>query len=247
MPDLIQFQNVSLGYGRRAVLDGLNFSVRDAEFFAMVGANASGKTTILRAMLGILKPLRGNVLFHHGAPPKFGYVPQRDAIDEIFPLSAREVVMMGACSALGAGRQPTARERSVTDETLAKVGLSDVASKLYRDLSGGQKQRALIARALATGARVLAFDEPTNGMDLEGERAIIELIQKLRADNAATVVFVSHYLNLVANLADRILLLHDGVARIGTAEEILTADILREVYGVTAHVETVGGKRVIVA
>lgn len=262
--DLIQFQDVTLGYRRQVVLERLNFTIRRGEFFGIVGANGSGKTTLLRALLGILKPMRGTIsgFVDAGAPDlpeggwvdlasrpglmRFGYVPQRDAIDEIFPLTAREIVLMGRYGALGPLQWPGVRDRQLVEEKLQQVGLGELAGRRYRELSGGQKQRVLIARALAAEATALAFDEPTNGMDLEGERAILDLIARLRRDSGVTVLFVSHMLNLIANAADRLMLLHEGAVRIGAVSEILTPEVLREVYGVEVTVDRVGDKRVIV-
>jgi ABC-type cobalamin/Fe3+-siderophores transport system ATPase subunit len=265
MTELIHFQDVTLGYRRKVVLERLNFSIHPGEFFGIVGANGSGKTTILRALLGILKPMRGQIVANVAAGEgsampeggrvdlsvspgamRFGYVPQRDSIDEIFPLTAGEIVLMGRYGALGPLSWPSAHDRAIAQEKLEQVGIGDLARKRYRELSGGQKQRVLIARALAAEAKVLAFDEPTNGMDLEGEQAIMELILRLQRDSRVTVLFVSHMLNLIANAAERLMLLHEGQVRIGRVEEIFTPEVLREVYGVDVVVDHVGTKRVIV-
>jgi ABC-type Mn2+/Zn2+ transport system ATPase subunit len=260
---LIEFQDVTLGYRHKPVLERLNFSIQRGEFFGIVGANGSGKTTILRALLGILKPMRGTISGYVDAGAddlpqggwvdlsasvgllRFGYVPQRDSIDEIFPLTARDIVLMGRYGALGPMQRPSAHDRRLAEEKLAQVGLTELATKRYSELSGGQKQRVLIARALAADAKVLAFDEPTNGMDLEGEHAILDLIARLREDSHVTVLFVSHMLNLIANTADRLLLLHEGAVRLGSVEEIFSPEVLREVYGVDVVVDHVGDKRVI--
>lgn len=266
MKELIQFQDVTLGYRRKVVLANLNFSIYEGEFFGIVGANGSGKTTILRALLGILKPMNGEIIANvapsdagalttdggrvdlssSAGAIRFGYVPQRDSIDEIFPLRACDIVLMGRYGVLGPLQWPKAHDHKIAEQKLAQVGIGDLAHRRYSELSGGQKQRVLIARALATEARVLAFDEPTNGMDLEGERAIMELIAKLRAESGVTVLFVSHMLNLIANAADRLMLLHEGQMRIGSVEEIFTPQVLREVYGLDVVVDHVGTKRVIV-
>jgi ABC-type cobalamin/Fe3+-siderophores transport system ATPase subunit len=266
MNELIQFQNVTLGYRRKVVLANLNFSIFKGEFFGIVGANGSGKTTILRALLGILKPLAGQIvadvapgeagslmaeggrvdLSSMAGAVRFGYVPQRDSIDEIFPLRARDIVLMGRYGVLGPLEWPKTHDHELVDQKLEQAGIANLADRRYSELSGGQKQRVLIARALAAEAQVLAFDEPTTGMDLEGEQAIMQLIRSLRADSGVTVMFVSHMLNLIANAADRLMLLHEGQVRIGRVEEILTPQVLREVYGLDVIVDHVGTKRVIV-
>jgi manganese/zinc/iron transport system ATP- binding protein len=243
---LIQFNNVTLAYGRRTVLTGLNFSIFDGEFFAIIGANGSGKTTILRALLGILKPRRGAVEFRDGQRLRFGYVPQRGMLDEIFPLTALEIVLMGCYGRMGVLRRPTKADRTLADHNLDRVGIPELAGKRFADLSGGQKQRVLIARALMADAQAMVLDEPTDGMDLEGQHAILDLIEKLRSESGVTVIYVTHRLNELANSAQRMLLLHEGAVRIGPTSEILRTEVLHEVYGVNVRVALVDEKLVIV-
>jgi len=263
---LIEFQNVVLGYGRRVVLRDLNFAIHEGEFFGIVGANGSGKTTILRALLGILKPKRGQIIGHvrpgsvgstategarvdlsatPGAIP-FGYVPQRGFLDELYPLSGADIVLMGRYAALGPMRRAETRDRMVVEESLRHVGAAGLGDTLFRAMSGGQKQRILIARALASEARVLVLDEPTDGMDLEGQKSILDLIGQLRAESNITVVYVTHRLNELSNVAQRLLLLHDGRYRVGPVDEMMTGEVLREVYGVAVRVEQFDGKRVVI-
>jgi ABC-type Mn2+/Zn2+ transport system ATPase subunit len=235
MPALVTFHDVALGYGRHVVLRGLNFAIERGEFFGIVGANGSGKTTILRALLGIVTPRQGRIVWA-AAPGRFGYVPQKQRLDDIFPVTAAEVVRMG--------RWPD-RDGPV-DRFLELAGIAHLARRWFRDLSGGEQQRVLIARALATESPILVLDEPTDGMDLEGQQAIVGLIGRLRAATPLTVVFVTHRLNELVNVADRIMLLHEGVARVGPVEALVSPAVLREVYGVETRVETVAGKRVVV-
>lgn len=247
MVELIQFRDVTLGYRRKAVLANLNFSIYEGEFFGIVGANGSGKTTILRALLGALKPMKGQIIANIApGAARFGYVPQRGSINEIFPLRAYDIVLMGRYGALGPLERPKLHDREIVRQKLARVGMTDLARQSYSELSDGQKQRVLIARALAAETRVLALDEPTNGMDLEGERTIMNLIASLRAESGITVVFVSHMLNSIVNAANRLMLLHEGQTRIGSVEETLTPQVLREVYGLDVVVDHIGIKRVIV-
>jgi ABC-type Mn2+/Zn2+ transport system ATPase subunit len=244
---LIEFRDVTLGYRRSIVLERLSFSVGEGELFGIVGANGSGKTTILRAMLGILRPLSGRIVHSAGDERmRFGYVPQRAQIDEIYPLTACEIVLMGRYGLLPPGRRPGAEDRRIAERQLEHVGIGALAHKRFRDLSGGQKQRTLFARALAAEARVLLMDEPTEGMDLEGQQAILDLIARLRSESGVSVVYVTHRLNELADTADRLLLLHDGDVRVGPVAELLTPAVLHEMYGVHAAVEMVAGKRVIV-
>jgi len=247
MSTLVEFDHVRLGYRRRVVLESLSFTVQEGEFFGIVGANGSGKTTILRAMLGILEPLSGRVTYSGGSRRlRFGYVPQRAVVDEMFPLTAHEIVLMGRYGLLPPGRRPSAADHDAAESQLARVGLEGLSNKRFRDMSGGQKQRTLFARALAAEARVLLMDEPTDGMDLEGQQAILELIEGLRESGSISVVYVTHRLNELANSAQRLLLLHEGQVRVGPADELLSPEVLQALYNVRVRVEHIGGKRVIV-
>lgn len=247
MSTLIEFKDVSLGYRRQVVLENLSFAISAGEFFGIVGANGSGKTTILRAMLGILEPIRGRIEYAGGdRRMRFGYVPQRAVVDEMFPFTAHEIVLMGRYGLLAPGRRPRAHDHEVAERQLERVGLVGLSSKRFRDMSGGQKQRTLFARALAAEARVLLMDEPTDGMDLEGQQAILDLINELRSASGVSIIYVTHRLNELANSAQRLLLLHEGQVRVGFVDDLLTPPVLREMYNVEVRVEHIGGKRVIV-
>jgi ABC-type Mn2+/Zn2+ transport system ATPase subunit len=258
----VTFDNVTLGYRRHVVLSGLSFAIRKGEFFGIVGANGSGKTTILRVLLGLLPPMSGKVIYelseqdgtgdqrieqHAGAVPmRFGYVPQRQTLDDAFPLSTREVVLMGRYGLLGLMQPPGAHDHEMVERAMELTGIGDAGDKPFRDLSGGQRQRALIARAVTSEARVLVLDEPTDGMDIEGQRGIMELISRLQRESGVTIIYVTHRLNELSNSAQRLLLLHGGHYRLGTCEQILTGEVLSAVYGIAVRVETIAGKRMVI-
>jgi len=246
---LVSFEDVNLGYGRRPVLTGLRFSIHLGDFLGIVGPNGAGKTTILRGILGLLRPLQGRISLSRGQsrePVHFGYVPQRETVDESYPFTLRDVVMMGRYRRIGLIRWPGTGDRDQTRRALNLAGLEDLADRPFRDLSGGQKQRALIARALAAEPDLLVLDEPTSGLDLTGETAIMSLIERLHRESGITVVMVSHQLNTVARWVKRIGILHKGLLEIGALDEILTSSKLERVYGPGAGVVTVGGSKVIV-
>src|SRR5712691_2344204 len=147
---LLRLQDVSLGYDGRAVLEHISFAIEQGEFLALLGPNGAGKTTLLRGMLGLISVQAGQIEYGFdrlASPP--GYVPQRDTLDLIFPLSVREVVLMGAYARLAPLRHVGQRQRQLAATCLAQVGLAHAAEQPFWALSGGQKQRVLIARALA--------------------------------------------------------------------------------------------------
>lgn len=214
--------------------------IRQGSFLGIVGPNGSGKTTLLRAALGILTPRRGRV-HRPSAALRLGYVPQRFSIDPIFPLRVRDLVMMGRYPMLGPLRRPRAADRSAVERACDQLGIADLVDRLYRDLSGGQQQRALIARAMAAEPRLLVLDEPTNGMDLGSERSIMELVRSLHSRQGVTVLFVTHLLNLVANAATDLALVHDGSASVGRRDEMLRADRLSAIYATPVEVREIDG------
>lgn len=244
---LADFRGVDLGYGGGVVLRGLDFRVHEGDFLGIVGPNGAGKTTILRGILGLLRPRAGEIRMAESDDGglHLGYVPQRDSIDEIYPVTVLDVVLMGRYRRVGRFRLPGPRDREKATAAMEQAGIRDLAHRPFRNLSGGQKQRALIARALATGPQILVLDEPTNGLDLAAENAIMALIDRLHRETGLTVVMVSHLLNTVARWVGRIGILHEGQLQIGKPEEVLTAANLQRVYGPGADVERLKGHLVV--
>ena len=243
-PPLLRFEAVALGYGGVPVLRHLSFRIDRGEFLGLVGPNGSGKSTILRAILGLVRPLAGAI--ERGSSPIIGYVPQRETIDPIMPVSAYEVALMGRAPRLGALQRTGARDRERAREALDLVGVTGLSRRLFRELSGGQQQRVLLARALAGEPDLLVLDEPTNGMDLASECALIDLLVDLNRKNGLTVLFVTHLLPIVLNAATSILLIEAGRVLYGPAETVLREDTLSALYGIPVRVATVAGQRTLV-
>lgn len=246
---LVQFEKVTLGYRRAVVAHEISFTINEGEFVGIVGPNGSGKTTIVRAMLGILRPQRGEILISGRSSQKLriGYVPQRDSIDPIMPFTVFDVVMMGRYGRLGPVRIPANEDRNATLEALAHVDLAHLASSSYRELSGGQRQRALIARALAAEPDMLILDEPTNGMDLASRSTILDLIKHFHSEHGMTVVMISHLLSDVANYVEKIMLVEPEFFQVGSVEEILSEANLRRIYEIPVTVGEWMDTKVIIA
>ena len=245
---LVRFERVTLGYGDRPVISDLSFAVQRGDFLGIVGPNGAGKSTILKAMLGLIEPRAGSVTYgeevHRGL--RFGYVPQRYSLDDIYPLSVRSIVEMARYSSAGLLRRTGREDERIVDHALEAVDIRELAGRQLGQLSGGQRQRALIARALATEANLLVLDEPTDGMDLKSTHAILGLMRRLNRDEGLTVIFVSHQLNEVANYVDRMLLIDEGRHDWGPVAEVLTAEHLERIYDISVAVESVGGSSVVV-
>jgi ABC-type Mn2+/Zn2+ transport system ATPase subunit len=240
----VAFEGVSLGYGSTPILEDVTFSIREGDFLGIIGPNGSGKTTILRAILRMVKPLRGSVEVRNGL--RFGYVMQRQALDEIFPLSVLDIVSMGRLGRVGPLRRFGDEDRSKVDEALSITGIRDLRHERYRELSGGQKQRVLVARALAFEPDVLLLDEPTNDLDIQGEHQVVGLISRIHRSMGITIVLVSHMLNMVFGCVERVLFLKERGMRIHDRGEALRPELLSEIYEIPVRVKEVDGRSVIV-
>src|SRR4051794_31080508 len=214
-------------------------------FLGVVGPNGSGKTTLVRTMLGLLTPITGEIAFPTRRP-RFGYVPQRAAVDVSFPLTAFEVALMGRYGLVGPGRRPRASDVERTRAALADVGATELGPRPFHALSGGQRQRVLVARALAAEPEILALDEPTTGMDLPSESAMLDLLRSFTARGIA-VVLISHQLGAVADHVETLVLMagRNQPVAVGPRAELLTSTRLSQIYGRPIAVRIVDGHSVI--
>ncbi|MCR4319330.1 MAG: ATP-binding cassette domain-containing protein, partial [Candidatus Brocadiaceae bacterium] len=188
----ITLENVAIGYSGKVLLKDIKFSLKVGEFVVLFGPNGSGKTTLFKTILRIIPPIQGTIIYGDGQPTRFGYVPQRQYLDEIYPFTAEEVVLMGT---FGQAKPfcPTPQANRVwLEQCLKDVGMLDMRKKLFSELSGGQKQRILIARALATRPNILLLDEPITGVDIVAQKMIMELISLLHKKHQLTIVMVTH-------------------------------------------------------
>jgi ABC-type Mn2+/Zn2+ transport system ATPase subunit len=242
---VFQADNLTLGYGHHVLYRGLSLLVGRGEILGIVGPNGSGKSTLLRTLLGLLAPPEGRVVRTPGL--RISYAPQRGYLDTIAPLTALDVVLMERSARAG----PLARARAVDRESamraLTLLDVQALAGRLFRSLSGGEQQRVRLARALAADPDVLVLDEPTTGMDVEGEVVTIDFLRTLNRDRGVTILIVTHALPIVLNLATSIVLV--GTRRIlwGAAADVLREDRLAELYGVPVHVGGLCGQRTVVA
>ena len=226
---LIGFQDVALGYDGVPVLEGLVLDVHRGDFLALVGPNGCGKSTILKGMAGILEPLRGRISREiDGRPVRFGYVPQRETIEMVFPLTVFQVALMGTYGRVGPGRPVTHAERELVRGCLDDVGLCDLQRKPFPVLSGGQRQRVLIARALAAEPDLLLLDEPLSGIDLRAAQVIMDLIERLHRERRLTIVMVSHHLKVLREheMVREVVWVHEGKLLRGAAAVMLAPEMV---------------------
>lgn len=225
-------QNAAFGYGRRAVVSGVNLRVEPGQFLGLVGPNGAGKTTLFRGLLGLIPPLEGRV--ERGARA-IGYVPQRESLDALYPVTVEEVVQMGAYAKLrGLRRLPRAeRERAVV--CLERVGLAERRAAPFSTLSGGQRQRVLIARALMVEPELLLLDEPTTGVDRGAQAHILQLLSELNATQRLAVLLVSHQISMVRQTVQRVLWVAEGRVTEGLAAQMLAPENLDRLYSATGR------------
>jgi zinc transport system ATP-binding protein len=227
---VLKIDGLSIAYGKRTVLENINLQVRAGEFWFFLGPNGVGKTTLLKVVLGMMRPQRGEVFFH----PEFahrnsiGFVPQRCDLNPTLPTTVSEFVLMGL-----AGIRTDKNDRHERlSMALEKMNLENMMEKSYWALSGGQRQRALIARALVRRPKFLIADEPTRDLDLSTANGLMEALTDLNRKENLTVIFVTHDLTLAARYCTHTALFIDGFVRTGACHCILNAEDLEKAYGV---------------
>lgn len=203
---LLEVEKLTLDLSGRRILDDISLAVAPGEFLGVIGPNGGGKTSLLRVLLGVLQPSAGRVRWAHasdGGRPHIGYVPQRGGLDRSYPLSTREIVKQGRSGArpfFGAARREVA---ALTDELLHRVGVAEHAETPFVHLSGGQQRRCLLARAMMDSPAVLLLDEPTAGVDTEGQRQFCAILREL-SEQGIAIALVSHDIPLITKYAHRI-------------------------------------------
>ncbi|HVR36206.1 MAG TPA: ATP-binding cassette domain-containing protein [Methylomirabilota bacterium] len=230
-PDpLLSLNGVTIGYPGHPVLDNIRLTLHRGDCAALLGANGSGKTSLLKTIAGILPTLHGSLVTHppNGPRPVVGYVPQREAFDDVYLLTGYDVALMGTFGRVGAGRFVTSTEREFVHECLRSTGAGELARRPFSRLSGGQKQRVLIARALAARPDLLLLDEPTSGIDSTTCAAIMALLKRIHAERQLTILLVTHDLGLVRRHLETVIWLADGAIRQGLVTELLTQERLNE-------------------
>lgn len=233
-PNAIEVEDLTVAYREKPVLWDVDLEVPEGVLMSIVGPNGAGKTTLIKAMLGLVNTAAGRVSIY-GKPYNkqrnlVGYVPQRGSVDWDFPTNVRDVVMMGRYGALGWIKRPGGGEAEMAMRALEKVGMTEFADRQISQLSGGQQQRVFLARALVQDARVYLMDEPFQGVDATTERAIVTLLQELRAAGK-TVVVVHHDLQTVPEYFDWTTLLNVRLIASGPVEEVFNEENLRTAYG----------------
>lgn len=225
---VVEICGVSFGYTQNLALKDLDLSVEEGDFLALAGPNGAGKTTLVKLMLGLCKPLRGEIKLFGAEVEKFkdwswiGYIPQKAvAFDKRFPVTVEEVVLAGRFSRLGWGRRPGKEDRRAAAEALAAMEMLGYQKCLLNTLSGGQQQRVFIARALVNQPKLLILDEPVAGLDTRTRESFYRLLARLNQEKGMAILIVSHDPAAVSRWVNKIAYLDQTLLYCGKPEQIL--------------------------
>lgn len=228
---VIEMEHVWFSYGGQPVLEDVSLTVRERDFVCIVGPNAGGKTTLLKLVLGLLRPARGVVRLFGGPPAagrhRVGYMPQHASLDPLFPVTVLDVVLMGRLAGSSPFGPYRREDLEQAFQALEMLRLGGVRGRSFAELSGGQRQRVLIARALVSSPDLLLLDEPTANVDAVLESELFELLNRL--NERMTVAMVTHDVGFVSRYVKRVVCVNRRVAVHRTSE--ITGEMIHEVYG----------------
>jgi manganese/zinc/iron transport system ATP- binding protein len=234
LPAAIEAHELTVTYSHKPVLWDIDFSAPQGCLAAIVGPNGAGKSTLLKAVLGLVPATTGYVkVFGESigaVRSRIGYVPQRESVDWDFPITVRDVVLMGRYGKIGWLKRPARSDRLAADRYLEQVDMGAFADRQIRQLSGGQQQRVFLARALAQEASLYLMDEPFAGVDAATEQAIIMIMRKLQSEGR-TIICVHHDLQTVPEYFSWVLLLNLHVIAAGVVGDVFTSENLQKTYG----------------
>jgi zinc/manganese transport system ATP-binding protein len=247
---VVEIRGANLRFGTRSLWEDLSLDVPAGAFLAVLGPNGVGKTSLLRVLLGLIHLSSGEVQVL-GRPPRrgsplVGYVPQQRAMDPSLPLRGRDLVGLGVDGHRWGFPRPPRSRRAAVDAAISAVGADEYAGAPVGLLSGGEQQRLRIAQALVSDPALLLCDEPLLSLDLHHQRAVVDLLDDRRNRSASSVIFVTHEINPVLPVVDRVLYLAPGSWAVGTPEEVLTSETLSRLYGTSVDVVRVRGRIIVV-
>jgi manganese/zinc/iron transport system ATP- binding protein len=234
MPPPLEIHDLTVSYEKKPVLWNIDAVIPEGQIIGIIGPNGAGKSTLIKAIMGLL-PVESGWVKIYGEPLSkmrraVGYVPQRESVDWDFPVTVRDVVLMGTYGRLGLFRRPGRKEREFCDVCLEQVGMAAFAERQIANLSGGQRQRVFLARALAQDSQVYLMDEPFVGVDAATESAIIELLRTMK-QRGRTLLVVHHDLQTVREYFDSVMMLNMRMVAFGKTSDVFTTALLQKTYG----------------
>lgn len=233
-PARLDVESIYVAYNGTPALRDITFQVPHGARVAVIGPNGAGKSTLFRALVGLLPLQQGRVLIHGLTLGHHldcvAYIPQREEVDWRFPVTVRDVVLMGRYGRLGWLQRPSQSDHMIVRQSLEQMGIVNLANHSIGDLSGGQQQRVFLARALAQKPHILLMDEPFTGVDMTTQAATLDLLDQLRAEKV-TVMVSTHDLNLAASRFDAVLLINKRFIAYGIPQQVLVQDNLSRAFG----------------
>jgi zinc/manganese transport system ATP-binding protein/zinc transport system ATP-binding protein len=229
MQPLVEMVDLSFGYNGALVLEDVNLAFQPGQFATLVGPSGAGKTSLLKLVLQLLRPVSGRVGYRRTPPLRVAYVPQLETVDWNFPVTAEEVVVMGNTRQTGLWPWPSTRERQHARAIMQELEIGELATRHIRDLSGGQQQRVFLARALMASPDLLVVDEPTSGVDIRSAEQIFHLLLHLNRQGMS-ILLTTHDLNMAAAHVPWVICLNRKIVAQGTPEEVFTDAILSQTY-----------------
>lgn len=222
-------KNVTIAYEKDVIVKDLSFRVDRGDYISIVGENGTGKSSLLKAILGLIHIKSGEIQFDEGLKRnKIGYLSQQNPLQKDFPASVFEVVLSGCLNSRGMFPFFTQKDKENARNNLEKLGMSALMHESFADLSGGQKQRVLLARALCATDKIIFLDEPITGLDPMAMKEMYELIQWLNRDMQITIIMVTHDIENAVRYSNKILCLTKEGDFFGTPEEFLTLEKRKE-------------------
>jgi ABC-type Mn2+/Zn2+ transport system ATPase subunit len=228
---LIRLVDATFGYGGKPIVKNVSLDIAEGEFIGLIGPNGAGKSTLFKGLLRLIAPMSGQVIHDPKITRRIGYVPQREQLDAIYPLTAFDVARMGPIGVLPWYLLPGKTVGEKTMECLRQVGMEEFRDHSFSELSGGQRQRVLIARALAMDPELLVLDEPTAGIDPVAEASILDILTDFNRRKNMTILMVSHHIQSLRHRAHRAVLIKNQSVVCGKAEELLEPQRILELLG----------------
>ena len=208
--NIININNLSLGYNNIPVIQNLNVKINDGDFVCIIGNNGAGKSTLIKGILGLLKPISGSIELNNIRKNFIGYMPQETKVDSNFPASVYEIVLSGTLNKVGLKPSYSKELKKIADDNLKLLDIYSLKDKCFNELSGGQRQRVLLARSLCSTSKILILDEPSNNLDYNSKKNLYKILQYLNKEKKMTIIMVTHDLDHNNLIGNKILSLQKG-------------------------------------